>query len=241
MVLRRKSAGRSHVARLAVVGLISLGLVGLGGSADADPSADRTQADSQLCLPDSPVDLPADLNVCVQNDNDGLPSVAPSDSSPGQDTQADPGTPTDSAPIIDPDKGLNTSSDSDSDDSVGDICVPLPEKLLNKLPTEILKQLPNEVPTCIPACASDALLQGLKKLPDSTLQELLDYIVTKTGEMPDCLLSLVPIGSSPSEPPPSDEPEPQEPQEHAHHHVPHHVPWHAGPAVPVDGSPSYTG
>ena len=235
MVLRDKPAGRRHLARLAAVSLISLSLVGLSGAANADKPGDRTPAsspsDPSLCLPDSPVKVPVDLNACLKTDDHGLPAVEPSDPSPDQDTQADPEPSTDPDPLPDPSSGPSLDPGS-----LGKYrCISLPAHLREQLPADLLAKLP---PTCIPKCLSDSVIRLLKKLPEATLDELLAEITRTLGELPDCLLSVLP--KSPSTPPTSEPPlpSPKEP------HIPpvhHHVPWHAGPAVPVDGSPSFTG
>ena len=229
MVLRRNSAGRSHVARLAVVSLVSLGLMGLSGAANADKPGDTPSASPSggrdLCLPKTPVDdlhLPLDLPHCAKKSaKDRQPSADPS-----SDT-ADRSSPT-----------RRTTGDQKSDsDGIGPICVPLSKDVINQLP------LGSSIPTCLPKCVSAGLLRTLQNLPDDTLNELLGDITQTLGELPDCLLSLLPQ-PAPSEPPPE---EPAPSPTHSHHEpsakptITTHVPATAGPAAPIDGSPDFTG
>jgi len=223
MVLRRMSAGRGHVARLAVVSLISLGLVGLSGAANADKPGDTPSASPpgghDLCLPKTPVDdlhLPLDLPACKKKrapsaDPSGDTSHSPTRHTTSDSEKADPGSP-----------GIRA-------------CIPLS--------ADLKKQLPLSVPTCLPKCVTGGLLRTLQNLPDDTLNELLGDITQTVGELPDCLLSLLP---QPAPKPPSEGPTPSEPP---HSHGPSkknppintHVPSTAGPAKPISGSPDFTG
>lgn len=227
MVLRRMSAGRSHVARIAVVSLVSLGLMGLSGAANADKPGDTPSASPSggrdLCLPKTPVDdlhLPVDLPHCAKKKD---PSAKPShhSSSPSRRTTSD------------------QKADPGDSDGIGPICVPLSKDVINQLPVG------SSIPTCLPKCVSAGLLRTLKNLPDDTLNELLGDITQTLGELPDCLLSLLPK-PAPTKPP-SEGPTPSPSPTHSHHKpstnptITTHVPSTAGPAAPIDGSPDFTG
>lgn len=220
MILRRNSAGRRHVARLAVVSLIGLGLVGLSGAANADKPGDQLanpSSGSDICLPKTPDGLPVHLKACLDPS-----STDPSASTPTP-TASPTATPT---PTADP-----------GQPGTGPICVPVPADLLNQLPADLRDQLPGSVPTCIPECLSDSVMHLLKQLPQDTLDELIADIESTLGELPACLESLLP-STPPAENPPSQ-------HRHRHHHhlppVNTHIPYHAGPAEPVGGSPDFTG
>lgn len=214
MTLRRKPAVRRHVARLAVVSLIGLGLVGLsGGAGNADTPGDLVPnlPSSSDCLPD--------LSNCLDpgaNDPSGTPTPDPTDSATPTPTPTHhPGHPT------------------------GPICVPMPADLLKKLPADLIDQVP-QLPTCLPECLSDSVMHLLNNLPQDTLDELIADIESTLGGLPACLESLLP-SSPPTSEPPSENP----PSHHRHHHhlppINRHIPYHAGPAVPVGGSPDFTG
>lgn len=227
MILRRNPAVRRHVARLAVVSLIGLGLVGLSGAANADKPGDlltNPSSGSDICLPKTPDGLPVHLHACLKQHA----------ADPSTDTPSPDPSPSDPVTSTDPQTGSPSGHHH-----VGPICVPVPADLLKKLPTELIKQLPHEVPTCIPECLSDSVLHLLKKLPEDTLDELLADITSTLGELPSCLLSALP-STPPSSPPPANPP-----SHHRHHkHYPHinkHIPYNAGPASPVGGSPDFTG
>lgn len=225
MILRRNPAGRRHVARLAVVSLIGLGLVGLSGAANADKPGNpltNPPSGSDFCPPKT--NLPVDLNNCLQpgsadpSADTPSPSVSPSPSESPTPTHQPGNLPT-----------LPT-------------CVPIPADLAKKLPAQLRDQLPSQIPsqipTCIPKCLSDSVMRLLKKLPQDTLDELIADITSALGETPACLMSLLP--SSPPSPgnPPSH-------HRHRHHRylppINTHIPSNAGPAEPVGGSPDFTG
>lgn len=226
MLLRRRPALRGHVARLAVVSLVGFGLVALPGAASADPHSGTAKSSGKhaVCLPRTPVNdlhLPVDLPTCLPGQKALVPSA---------DHTAEPTT--------DPSGG--DTADPTDPAGPGKLCVPLPEDLLH--------QLPAEIPTCLPKCLSDGVLRTLKNLPRDTLNELLGDIVKTLGELPDCLLSLLPKPSQPpaTHPPHHHHPRPTPSPTHSHKPKPHptrtvHVTYTAGPAKPIRGNPDFTG
>ena len=227
MLQRRNRALRGHVARLAVVSLVGFGLVALPGAANADPHADsapgaKPSGDHAVCLPRTPVNdlhLPVDLPTC-------LPGQKALDPSGGADT--------------DPAKPSPSHHHSQKADPSGptQLCVPLPENLTD--------QLPASIPTCLPKCVSSGVLRTLKNLPKDTLNELLGDIVQTVGELPDCLLSLLPKPSQPPPPPQHETPTPSPTHSHKPKPKPHpthttHVTYTAGPAKAISGRPDFTG
>lgn len=230
MILRRNPAGRRHVARLAVVSLIGLSLVGLSGAANADKPGDlltnpSSGSNSDICLPKTPDNIPVHLHACLKQHPADPSAGTPSTSGPSE------------SPVQEP-----THHRSGHHHHAGPFCVPVPADLAKKLPAELRDQLPNQlpgqVPTCIPKCLSDSVMHLLKKLPQDTLDELIADITSALGETPACLMSLLPSSPPPSQNPPSH-------HRHRHHrHLPPintHIPSNAGPAAPVGGSPDFTG
>lgn len=219
---------RSHVARLAVVSLVGLGLMGLSGAANADkPHADRAPSakpsGNRLCLPRTPANdlhLPVNLPTCLPDPSAQDPSGG-SSGTPSHDTAK-------------PSRHATAKADP-GDPGSQPICVPLP--------ADLLRQLPKAIPTCLPKCLSDAVLRDLQKLPQDTLNELLGDITQTLGELPECLTSLLPQ-PAPTNPPEQPSPSPT----HSHGHEPSanptistHVPSTAGPATPIPGRPDFTG
>ena len=236
MLQRRSRALRGHVARLAVVSLVGFGLVALPGAANAEPRADGTPSakpsgDHRVCLPRTPVDdvdLPVDLPTCLPDRNPPAPS--------GGSDPADP------APAHHRGHGDGHGDGHSRPGGSGGLCIPLPRDLLD--------QLPASIPTCLPKCVTAGVLRTLKNLPRDTLNELLGDIMRTVGELPDCLLSLLPKPSQPSQPPhkpphhrsPAPEPSPthsHKPKPKPTHTV--HVTYKAGPAKAISGRPDFTG
>lgn len=229
MLQRRSRALRGHVARLAVVSLVGFGLVALPGAANADPHADsapsaKPSGDHAVCLPRTPVNdlhLPVDLPTC-------LPDQKALDPSGGAGDPAEP------VPSHHHGHGHHAKADPSGPPQ---LCVPLPEDLTN--------QLPASIPTCLPKCVTSGVIRTLKDLPQDSLNELLADIQQTLGELPDCLLSLLPKPSQPPTHPPGHETPTPSPT-HSHKPKPHpthttHVTSPAGPAKPISGRPDFTG